>query len=101
MNQVELAKYRKVIDEAREMWEKSAREYYDKNGDTGSCVIGAGIKIEVIPPRCRKPRAMMLISANEVARCQGSLHWEHNVQTVVNYLRDNGLNAFFDYGRMD
>lgn len=101
MKQVELVKFEAVINEAREMWKKSASEYYERKGDVGSCVLGAGIVTYVIPPRCRKPRQIMLISANEVARCQGSLHWEHNIEEVLKVLRDAGLDVAFNWGRMD
>lgn len=101
MKQAELSNFNEVINEARAMWEKSAREYYERNGDVGSCVLGAGICVDVVPPRCRKARSVMIISASSVARCQGSLHWEYNVGAVVDYLRSNGLDAYFDCGRMD
>lgn len=101
MKQAELSKYNEVVNNARDMWMVSAEEHFNEHGDVGSCVLGAGIKVEVVPPRCRKPRSLMLISANEVAKCQGSLHWEHNVQEIVNYLRGQGLDVYFDYGRMD
>jgi len=101
MKQSELSNYSEVIAAARVMWKKSAEAYYNEKGDVGSCVLGSGITVDVVPPRCRKPRKMMLISSHEVARCQGSLHWEHNVGLVVDYLRANGVDAKFDWGRMD
>lgn len=98
----ELAKFEDVINKAREMWKERANEYFEKHGDVGSCVLGAGICIYAVPPRCRNEKKISLIPSHEVARCQGSLHWEHRVNEVVDFLKANGLErAYFDYGMMD
>ena len=97
----ELPQFREVINKATEMWKESANAHYEQHGDYGTCVLGAGIKVYMVPKGCRNERSVMLIPAYDVARCQGSCHWEVGAEDVVAFLRDNGLPAFFDYGRMD
>lgn len=95
------ANLNEVVGAAREMWIESAKKEFEKDGDYGSCILGDGICIDVIPKGKRKPVQKMLISAREVAQCQGSIHYERGQSAVVEYLKSQGIDAYYESGWMD
>lgn len=97
----EVESMKPFIEEAKAEWARLAKETYERSGDQGSCVIGDGIKIYWIPPRCKLPRERMIIASNEVSHCQGSLHYEAHADTILKRLRANGIDAHYCSGRMD
>ena len=97
----DLPKLQNAIDCAKTLWRDRCQTYMNKNGDTGSCVMGAGIKIDYLAPRCRNRRNLMIISASEVCNAQGSLVWEDSVKEVVEYLKSKGIEAYYASGIMD
>jgi hypothetical protein len=99
--EVESLKNSDLVSAARTLWQAKSSEYYNKHGDTGSCIMGDGIYILFKPKRCRIPQKFMLIPSNQVARCQGSLHYEHSKDEVISFLRDNGVDCSYNYGMMD
>lgn len=69
------------------------KEYQDKIGDVGSCVLGAGFNFT-------KDNQEYFLSP--CSRYQGSISWETNVEDIMNLLEEAGYeNIYFDYGRMD
>jgi hypothetical protein len=90
-----------IISQARALWRLRCEEYVAKHGDVGSCVIGAGIEVDYLPPRCRHVRCKCIISADDVAAAQGSITWETSTDEVLKFLRDNGIEAYYNPGRMN
>jgi hypothetical protein len=76
------------FDKAQKMWEK----YYK---DEGSCVLGCGISVWWIPPRCRKPQEYMAVHV------PGQGDGGNSVHIPLNYLAMNGIPGFYNPGRMD
>jgi len=97
----DLLKMKSVIDTAREMWLEASRKEFQKTGDRGSCIMGDGITVYFIPPRCRKPVELFIIPSREVAFAQGSLHYEATVDLALNFLREKGIVCRYNHGRMD
>lgn len=97
------ANINELVSNARDLWLKASKEAFADDGeqDLGSCIMGDGISMRVILPRCRIPTSKMLISAREVQQCQGSLHYERCKSVAVEYLRENGIDAYYDSGWMD
>jgi hypothetical protein len=93
--------FKKRIEEAKKLWNEAARIEFEKHGDTGSCIVCDGIQVEFLPPRCRKPIRLTIIPSREVAWCQGSLHYEATKQVALDYLKQHGIDCFYNYGRMD
>jgi hypothetical protein len=89
------------IECAKTMWRDRCQAYLDKNGDQGSCVLGAGITVEYLGPHCRTPKRRMIIPVWEVCRAQGSLVWEDSEKEILEYLRDHGIDAHYAAGNMD
>lgn len=96
-----IAEKNSVIRQAKQMWAERCAEYVKNYGDRGTCVLGAGIEIDFIPPRCRTPRRMMLISASSVCNAQGSIVWEDSKDEIINFLRENGIECRYAWGNMD
>lgn len=90
-----------IVTQAKDMWKKICEENFVKYGDEGSCVVGAGISIYFIPPRCRNYRRSYIIRADDVTNCQGSLSWERDIEKVIEYLKNNGIDCHYNGGRMD
>jgi hypothetical protein len=97
----DLLKMKSVIDTAREMWLEASRKEFQKTGDRGSCIVGDGITVYFIPPKCRKPVEFFIIRSSSVAFAQGSLHYEATMQIALDYLKENGVECRYNHGRMD
>jgi hypothetical protein len=90
-----------IINRAISIWHDKCKEFEIVNGDMGTCVLGAGIEVYFLYPRCRKPKQFMIISASQVTGCQGSIVWEKSVEEVVKFLKENGIEAQYNCGYMD
>ena len=100
----DLHKLNSVINEASNLWEKLTKEYIDQNGDQGSCVIGAGIEVLVIPQRTPKLKKLKAVKIIDQPRCaQGSICWEgQRLKDVQAFLKENGIvNSKYNAGWMD
>lgn len=97
------ANINELVATATDMWLKAAKEEFVNDGeqDLGSCILGDGVCMDVILPRKRNASRTMLISAREVQQCQGSLHYERCKSVPIEYLRANGIEAYYDSGWMD
>lgn len=99
--QKELSEFNPHIIHATKLWAHAAGEYYKKHGDTGTCIVGDGIGIYLIPKGCRKPQKVLIIPSSRVAHCQGSSHYEATKSVAMEYLREQGLETHYNYGFMD
>lgn len=89
------------IAKARELWEKRTLETRERIGkDIGSCVRGAGICVNLIPPRKREPRRHMIIGSPGVGG-QGSVMWEESAEDIVTFLKSWDVDCYFEHGNMD
>ena len=93
--------YGAVIAGARLYWNSLVLSTLDQYGDKGSAVLGDGIVVQLIPPRCKKPRDVMVIPSSCVKKAIGSLHYEVHAKDVVEFLKERGVNARYHYGMMD
>lgn len=84
----DLVRAQPLISCAAALW---LRDY----ADGGSVVIGSGIGVLYLPPRCRKPREHLIIPS------PGLGDGGRSIRTPLNYLARNGIAAFQIYGRMD
>ena len=99
--EVEIRKKGEVINRARSMWKTICAENMTNYGDKGSCVLGAGIAVCCIPKGCRLPKSVTLISSDEVCTAQGSMTWERGMDVVIKFLKDYGIDAYYESGNMD
>ena len=89
----DLKKFASAIATARAMAEEDRPKYHDQ----GTCVLGAGIAIYYIPPRCRKAVRDILIGQH----FQGNVGSWNVAQRALAYLKEQGLDCFWYDGRMD
>jgi hypothetical protein len=99
--EIETPAFTAAVEAAKGIWKKSCEAHFAKHGDSGTCVMGAGIYIDLIPRRCRKPQKYFIIRANEVSCCQGSTNWEYGRQEVLDYLKAHGIEARYEWGIVD
>ena len=92
---------RPIIAQARQLWTDRCAEYFAAGGAHGTCVVGAGFYLSFLPDGAKKPRAWMFLSADSVTPAQGASNWEHAVEEVHQFLKDNGVQCEYDWGRMD
>ena len=86
--------------EAALLWSKLCADEVAKNGDRGSCVIGAGIAIWFKGPRKRNEEERIVIPTPYTS-LQGSFTWETSVDQVVKFLAQKGITAHYAPGRLD
>jgi hypothetical protein len=89
------------VNRAKDLWKRQCDKYISEHGDQGTCVLGAGIEVWYLAPRCRIHRTHMIISQHQVTGAQGSLVWEASVNEVLAFLKSEGIIAFYNQGRMD
>ena len=90
-----------IVFKAREIWRDLAKEDYEKFGDKGSPIVGDGIYVNALQEGGHKGVKFFLILSNEISFSQSSLHYEARVSEVIDFLRDNGIEANYCLGRMD
>ena len=72
---------------------------HEANGfdDRGTCVLGAGVEVWVVKPGGRIAEPEVVIG--QVA--QGNLSSHAAAKPAIEFLRENGINARWNDGRMD
>ncbi len=88
-----------ICKEAKWLWELRTREYIEKNGDVGACVMGAGFNIWYLPPRARKPRKKMILRSPLIS--QGSVTWEYSKYEIEQFFKKNEIDVYYTYGTID
>ena len=99
--ELEAIEFKATLSTAKAMWGASCLSHFEKHGDTGTCVLGAGIYCMAVPKGKRKAQKHTLISADSVAQAQGSTNWESGKSEILAYLRANGISCAYEYGFMD
>ena len=69
------SKFQLSVTLAKNYWKRQCDKYVSAHGDQGTCVLGAGIEIWHLAPRCRIPRDYEIISQHQVTGAQGSLRY--------------------------
>lgn len=87
----------KVLGQARSMYMALSMAYLKKHGDVGTCVLGNGLYIAVKPPRARS--AFMLRIAGAMGQSESPGYACKDA--VLKFLKDNGIDAWYECGRMD
>lgn len=86
-----------TVNEAKKLWKDLQDEKFKKDGDTGSCILGAGISVNYLGPRKRKAVRKLLFGPSY----QGCGTFEPSVEQVVQFLKEKGVEAYYFAGRMD
>jgi hypothetical protein len=94
----DLEKFKDIVDEARNLWQNLMYEYHSIHGDVGTCIIGNGIKVTYLAPKCRIPKDMKIISPRGY---QGSLVMDTTASKIVEFLKSKGIECYYDSGSMD
>jgi len=82
-----------VFDQALQVWGVAALE----EGDKGTCVRGAGIKVYMLPKGCRYVRECMVVSQP----VQGNLTLTKTVGPALQLLKNEGIECWYTEGYMD
>ena len=90
-----------AILKAKLIWSDACTKFMEQHGDTGSCVMGAGISIDFIPKGKRTPRRLMVISQYDVCSAQGSVVWEDSKDLALKVFEDHGIATHYSWGMMD
>jgi len=94
----DLEKFVPFFNEAQQTWREKTVAHVKKHGDTGTCIIGDGIFVNYIPPRCRKAKPLKVVSPQGA---QGSYNYEQFKDEIMEYLRREGVDCYYRWGRMD
>ena len=86
-----------LIKEASRLWQQRQSEYVLKNGEQGSCVIGAGFEVYVLYPKCRIPRVKKILRPYGYQR---EFTWLDSHKEVEDLLRTK-LDCDYCCGSMD
>ena len=84
---------------ARRVWDQKAIEKYNAVGDRGACTIGGGIYIFAVPPRCRKPKRLLVLDTPSIA--QGEVVKYAGITDARDIFKSYGFEVICDYGRLD
>jgi hypothetical protein len=88
MTDDDLAHAQPLIIKAAGLW---ARDYRD----TGAVVIGSGVAVLYLPPRCRNPVDRVIIEP------PGQGDGSDSVNTPLKFLNRHGVPCFWECGRRD
>lgn len=73
-------------------WKTLCNDNYRKMGDTGSCVLGAGLM----------DGNKMIVRAFDVSPCQGNMVWESGIDKLISdFNQEFNTQVWFEYGNMD
>lgn len=90
----------KAVADAANLWSLRCAEAFAKKGDWGSCVLGAGIGVWMVPAGKRTAVETILIHPPHTAG-QGSCSWETSTDEVIASLKVAGIDAHYVCGHLD
>jgi hypothetical protein len=93
----------KDLEEMRELISAARKIVYatiiaEKIKDSGSCTLGAGIYIRLLPKGARKNYVNHRIVDQPF---QGNMSNYQALRHAIEFLRENGIDCCYDDGRMD
>lgn len=94
-------RFQDILRTAGDLWKMKIEAYVQAHGERGCCVLGAGIAVHYVPKRCRNPRMRIVINPHQICMYQGSVVWEASADSIVDHLKAQGIDCWFEYGRMD
>lgn len=101
----DLAQKKEIIEQATELWRTRCHEYFKRHGNQGVCVLGGEIKVCYLPPRKKNYRYKSIICVGDVTgdviKIQGNMVWESSANEILDYLKSNGIKAYYDPGVID
>ena len=85
-----------ILRQAKQIW----YETWVAQGsiDEGSCCGGKGLEVYFVQPRQRYPRTRNVVSCDWV---QGNLSASRSHGPALEYLKEHGINAWYNDGWMD
>ena len=89
-----------AVSDAARLWSFRCAQEFAKKGDWGSCVLGAGIGVWMVPTGKRKAEEVILIHPPHTAG-QGSCSWETSTDEVIASLKVAGIDAHYICGHLD
>jgi hypothetical protein len=95
----ELTALAPLIAEVRAVWQRRCEEYIASGRTCGSSVMGAGVAINYLYPRARRPQQAIVLSPP--SQTDGSLSWETSVAEILELLRSKGVDCHYHQGRLD
>jgi hypothetical protein len=96
----QLLSFKPLFAELADWWSAQAAQWWDNGGRSGSFVLGAGIAVSVLRPRCRRTEPQHIIGTPREAGGNAG-GWEPFVDKILARLRARGVEAFYDPGRLD
>lgn len=76
----------------KKRWTALCTKNYETIGDSGSCVLGAGLA----------ENGKIIISSWDVCRCQGNMTWETGLEALISdFNKEFGTSVYYEYGNMD
>lgn len=88
-----------ICKKAKQLWVQRCNEYINKNGEAGTCVVGAGFAVWYLPPRARKPQQKMVIVPPK--NLQRSITWESSKDEIMGFFKENAIEVEYKMGAMD
>ena len=97
----QLRAFKPLFAELESWWSTQATNWWASGGGPGSFVLGAGIAVHVLRPRCRKTEYQQIIDVpcRETGGNAGG--WEPFVDEILARLKAQGIEASYDEGRLD
>jgi hypothetical protein len=88
-----------VLKKAQDMYTKACQAHFKKHGDFGSCVLGNGLAIAVKPPKARSVFKLLICSPRGGGQSESAGY--SCKDPVLAFLKENGIDAWYECGRMD
>ena len=89
----ELLNLERLIFNANVLSSRDAQETHDQ----GTCVLGSGIALYVVPPRCRNAKMKVVVPG----LFQGNVSNRKHLENALKYLQSNGVECFYFDGYID
>ncbi len=86
-----------IIEEAQRRWTAASAAHMEKNGDRGTCVLGNGLAIAVKPKGKRVAYTLLICLPVGQSEFPGYA----TKDKIEKFLKDNGLDCWYECGRMD
>ena len=97
----QLRAFEPLFAEMKSWWAAQVVQWRESGGGPGSFVVGAGIAVRVLRPRCRKTERQEIIYAPSREAAGASGCWEPFVNEIITRLKAQGVEAHYQPGRLD
>jgi hypothetical protein len=97
--EIETPNFTNALMRARTLWYDISSEEFTRSGDRGCCTLGGGLYMDVIRPRCRIPKHVLILRPPYPV--QGEVPLYAGMTEARDLLKDAGFETYCNYGRMD